>query len=351
MENFKIVDSKSLKIIAGPGFNHMFNKVTGFAATWGNTKEEDPEMSPVGPLIADIEITTICTGINGIVCPFCYKANTPKGDNMSFETFKKVFDKLPKSISQIALGVDSHATSNPDTWRICEYMRSKGVIPNMTVAQIDDETADKISKTLGACAVSRYADKNVCYDSVKKLTDRGMTQCNIHIMASSQTYERIIETLQDRLIDPRLAKLNAIVILSLKQKGRGVKFTPLTQEEFNKIVKFALDMEIGIGFDSCSAFKFLTSVKDHKNFAKFVQLSEPCESTLFSVYVNTFGKFFPCSFTEGTEGWEEGLDIPSCVDFLKDVWYNPKTVEFRKNLLGTSCNNELKCRTCPVFNV
>jgi hypothetical protein len=177
-----------------------------------------------------------------------------------------------------------------------------------------------------------------------------MTQVNIHIMVSKETYENVLETLQDRLLDPRLAKLNAIVLLSLKRKGRGERFTPLSQEEFNKIVKFALDSEIGIGFDSCSAYKFLNSVKNHKNFAKFVQLSEPCESTLFSVYVNTFGKFFPCSFTEGTEGWEDGIDIPSCYDFLKDVWYNPMTVEFRKKLLGTSCN-ELKCRTCPVFEV
>lgn len=155
-------------------FNHLFRKDNGYSVTWGKTKDDDPDFSPYGPLIADIEITTICHGPNGIPCSFCYKANTPKGDNMSLETFKKVLDKLPRTVGQIAFGVDATATANPEIWDIFQYTRDSWIVPNLTVAQVSDEVADKIASLAGACAVSLYDDKNICYDSVKKLTDCGM---------------------------------------------------------------------------------------------------------------------------------------------------------------------------------
>ena len=70
-----------------------------------------------------------------------------------------------------------------------EYCRENGVIPNITVAQIDDTVAKKLSELCGAVAVSRYAYKDACYDSVNKLTYLGMKQVNIHQMISQETYE------------------------------------------------------------------------------------------------------------------------------------------------------------------
>jgi hypothetical protein len=143
---------------------------------------------------------------------------------MSFETFKAVLDKFPKVLTQIAIGADSHATSNPDLWKMMEYSRSIGITPNITVADISDETADLLIKYCGATAVSRYTNKDLCYDSVKRLTDRGMKQCNIHMLVSLETEDMVWETLKDRLVDPRLEKLNAIVLLSLKKKRQGQEF-------------------------------------------------------------------------------------------------------------------------------
>ena len=43
-----------------------------------------------------------------------------------------------------------------------------------------------------------------------------------------------------------------IVLLSLKPKGRAInRFHKLPQEKFNELVNFALENNIGIGFDSC----------------------------------------------------------------------------------------------------
>ena len=355
----QLFEDKDCKIVKSPSYNTYFDKKTGFFARWGAKKEDDPQFSPYSNEILDIEVTTICSGVKQLdeverPCKFCYKSNTPNGKNMSFETFKAVIDKFPKVedkdgnkhwlMTQIAIGADSHAISNPDLWKMMEYSRSLGIVPNITVADVSDETADNLIKYIGACAVSRYANKDLCYDSVKRLTDRGLTQCNIHILVSAETENMVWETLQDRLTDPRLAKLNAIVLLSLKKKGRGKTFTQLPFKKFQKIVKFALENKIGLGFDSCSHFKFMDSVKNHPDFEQFKMMAEPCEASCMSFFVNVDGTGFPCSFAEGMDGWEKGVDILGCDDFVKDVWNNERMVSFRNNLL--KCN-----RNCQLYEI
>ena len=83
-----------MKCIKSPNYNYIFNPETGLFVRWGATYEDNPEFAPIGPEIADIEITTSCSGPAGKVCSFCYKANTPNGKNMSFDTFKQVFAKM-----------------------------------------------------------------------------------------------------------------------------------------------------------------------------------------------------------------------------------------------------------------
>jgi radical SAM protein with 4Fe4S-binding SPASM domain len=346
----KILETPQHKSVQSEDYNYVFNKTNGLFCRYGRTLEDDPLVAPM-PEILDIEITTICNGIANIdghesPCRFCYKGNTRVGKNMSFEIFRKVLDSMSSLLTQIALGCDAKATSNPDIWRMMEYARSKGIIPNITIADISDEIADKLVSHCGACAVSRYANKDICYDSVKKLTDRGLDQTNIHMLLSEETYDMVMETIQDRLTDPRLEKLNAIVFLSLKQKGRGVGYHPLSFERFQNIVTTAMNAKIGFGFDSCSCAKFLAVVKDHPQLKDFEQISDPCEATLFSSYVNVDGRYFPCSFAESLfEGIEVG-DKP-----FSEIWNDPKTVEFRKKLLATADANALGCRECPLFTI
>lgn len=326
-------------------YNYNFDKKTGFFARWGRTESEqdDPVCAPA-PEILDIEVTTKCSGPTGFPCRFCYKSNTPSGHNMSLDEFKNIIDKMPW-LTQIALGADATLESNPAIFDMMQYARDKGIIPNITVANISDETADKLVKLVGAVAISRYNNKKWCYDSVKRLTDRGLTQVNIHQLVSFETYEdgSIFETLLDRKIDHRLQKLNAIVFLSLKQQGRGINHSVLSKDKFSNIVRSAINNKVNFGFDSCSAHKLINALSIEE-LDKYKNLIEPCESTCFSSYINAYGKFFPCSFVENTNGWKEGLDALNTEDFIKDIWYNEKTVEFRKKLLN---NN----RKCPAFNV
>ena len=149
---------KKIKIFKSKGYNFIFNRKTGEHIRWGKTLKDDAEISPYGPEIIDCEITTSCKGIlgDGSVCSFCYKSNTPKGNNMSFETFKKIADKFPDIVTQIAFGVDANCKSNKDTFKIMAYCRKKGIIPNITVANVDKGTAKQLAKYVGGIAISSY---------------------------------------------------------------------------------------------------------------------------------------------------------------------------------------------------
>lgn len=346
MSTYTIKENKNTKVLKSEEYNYVFNKIDGMFARWGKTKEEDPIQAPANEIL-DIEITDICKGPGNVPCSFCYKSNGPNNKkNMSFETFKIIIDKMKEHniINQLAFGLDAQCDSNPDIWKMADYARQNGIIPNVTVADISDEVADKLVNVMGAVAVSRYEDKNYCYNTVEKLVNRGLKQVNIHYMISKETYENAFKTIDDYKNDPRLKGLNAIVFLSLKQKGRGTKFNTLTQEEFKKLIDYAFENNAPIGFDSCSAVKFLKAVKDRDNYKQLEMLAEPCESSLFSAYIDVDAKFFPCSFASETDNWKEGLDVVNCKNFVNDIWNHERTIEFRKSLLDCK-------RNCPLYNV
>lgn len=131
-----VVETTNHKFMRSPNVNFNFNKITGFMQRWGQTLEDDPDFAPC-PEILDIEITSICNGPANKLCGYCYKANTPKGHNMTFAEFKNIIDKMP-FLTQIALGADAHGTTNPDMFQMMEYARSKGIIPNLTIASTNE---------------------------------------------------------------------------------------------------------------------------------------------------------------------------------------------------------------------
>lgn len=326
--------------------NYLFNYQTGQMVTWGATSSEDAVKFPA-PNILDMEITTICGGPNGKGCPFCYKSNTRNGKNMSLETFRHILDVFPRTLTQIALGADYDLTTNPDIWEMMAYTRQKGIVPNVTAGFCNDETADRLVQYCGAVAISCYG-KDACYDSIKRLTDRGLKQTNMHFMIAEETFEKAMSVLKDIHTDPRLARLNAIVFLSLKQKGRGTGYHPLSEEKFKQLTDYAQEHHISLGFDSCSSLKAIRALgTDIKSCVM------DCESSLESSYINVEGQYFPCSFCERGL-WTEGLDVLACrssEDFIKDIWNNPKTEKFRQMLLNTAHRNEHNCRECPVFTI
>lgn len=341
-----MLENKEKKILKSERYNYIFDKNSGFFARWGKTIKDDPNDSPYGPEIADIEITTICDGIgNKGPCKFCYKSNTQKGVYMSFETYKKLFHKLPNTVTQIAFGADAKCKSNPDTFKIMEYTRENGVIPNITVADLDDETAKKLANVCGAVAVSYYNDKEICYGTIQKLHKYGLKQINIHSMISIETLDQTYDLFNDFYKNHSgLNGLNAIVLLSLKTKGRGKGFHPISQKQFDSLVNYGMNHNIPLGFDSCSAPKLMKTIQNNPNKEEIEKSIEPCESTCFSIYADVNGNFYPCSFCENIDGWKDGIALQNINNFNKDVWQNEKIVKFRQKLLNGN-------RNCPVYSV
>ena len=340
----KTIIEDDIKIVNSVDYNYTFNLSNGNFARWGKTKKDNPEYSKFGPEILDIEISSKCS--NG--CSFCYKSNTSKGDNMSFFTFKKIFDKFPNNLTQIAFGIGD-VDANKDLWKIMRYCRKNQIIPNITIngARMTDNDYNELAIICGAVAVSLY-DYDVCYNAVKELTDRKMKQVNIHCLLSEETFNKCMKVLEDKQKDDRLKDLNAIVFLFLKPKGTRNNFHKLrSMDKFKELVKYAFDNNISIGFDSCSASNFLKSIKGHEKFEEIEEMIEPCESTLFSYYINTEGIGFPCSFSENSP--YNGVNIIDSKDFIKDVWNAKETLHFRNSVMNNKdCNN---CRMCPIYDL
>ena len=72
----KILETPKSKALKSKDFNLYFDKETGYTETWGKTKKDDPEFCQYGPIIADIEISTQCSGTNGKLCSYCVIPST-----------------------------------------------------------------------------------------------------------------------------------------------------------------------------------------------------------------------------------------------------------------------------------
>lgn len=348
-KKYTIMDGKIIKICMGEDYNFVFDKVNGNFVRFGKTIDDDPEFSPIGPEILDLEIS-----VNGCPnkCKFCYKNNTNEpATNMSFDTFKKIIDSMPKFLTQIAFGITGVQT-NPDFIKMMEYCREVGIIPNFTLSGIDltNEMAQKISKLVGALAVSVYkTDKNICYNTVKIFTDLGIRQTNIHLLVSNETIDFVYEVLNDRINDDRLKKMNAIVFLGVKPKGRAKDgYHSLSVDKYKELIEFCFSHNISVGFDSCSAPKFELSVKSmnipEEEKKRLISCSESCESSLFSSYINCKGEYWHCSFSEK----EPNMECINALDYdnFLNAWYSKEIVEFRKNSIASMKSG---CRYCQVF--
>lgn len=305
---------------------------------------------------------------NGVLVHNCYKSNQPNGSYMSFDTFKTVFDKMnqPRTMTQIAFGVDAECRTNPDIWRIMDYALENGVVPNVTVADIDQHTAENIVRRCGACAVSCYErNKDCCYDSIQLLVEEAKAQgrksfkVNMHLLVSHETEKFVFEVLDDILHDQRLKGMGAVVLLSLKQKGRGVAFHKMDDDVYRKAIFFLQDNHIPYGSDSCGANRLMKCLKAYYDgkengdemYRSVLNCVEPCESTLYSIFVNVKGEVFPCSFMEGEQDWEHGIDLKDdkYKNFTTQVWNHPRVLEWRQNAIR--CINCNGCNQCPHYEI
>jgi len=275
---------------------------------------------------------------------------------MNLGDYQKLINNIKPYLCQVALGI-TNCYSNPDFFSILQWTREQGIIPNYTThgLDVDDYVVEQTKKYCGAVSVS-IVNKQKSYDAVKRFTDSGMTQVNIHYMLANETYEDAFKIVEEISTDPRLSKMNALVFLGLKKKGNAQDgYSYLNdQEKYNKLIKYCEEKKVNVGFDSCSCGSYYKYIEGKTDMDELAMYAEPCESFgLFSSYFNYLGEYFPCSFAEGEGDWVEGLDALNCEDFTRDIWFSSKLNKWRKISLETTkdcvCSFKKICRSCPIF--
>ena len=342
-----------------PEYNWVFNMDSGKFRRWGRHASEDPIRSPIGPEILDIEVSTICSG-SGSPCPWCYKGNTKKGHNMSCERFVEILSTMNKNLTQVAFGIGD-IDANPDLWKMMEVCRNNHIAPNITISgyRMTSEYYQKLATMCKAVAVSHY-DAEVCREAVARLAQEklllrsSLKQVNIHKLLAQETVNECFQLIQDAG-EGKYPGLNAIVFLLLKPKGpRNSLNSVVDLSVWNDLLDAAHKTGVSIGFDSCSAPMVLKTAENDSS-SPLHEFVEPCESGLFSAYINVDGEFFPCSFSEGVGEWTRGIQIDGKMCFVNDVWNSSKVAEWVKNLIdSTSKCQKCKvnnCRACPVYDI
>jgi len=358
-----IIDLKTKKFITSSKYNLIFDKRTGFTSRWGKTEDDDPQFCPFGPEILDMEISSAADndtsandplhivtdhGCHGLGCrKFCYKKNRPnKSVHMSLNTFKQIMDTMPKTLCSIAFGVLSPIEQHPEIWEIFEECRKRDVVPCVTINQkLTYETAVNLAKYCGAVAVSvNKHNKEIAYQTICTLSrDFDMTQINIHIVLSNDSVDFIKEVVDDMKHDHRLTYMNALVMLSFKDKAHSDAMQPITSSYYREVIEYCMAAGINFGFDSCSAKAYLKAIEDHPDRERLETYVEPCESMMFSAYIDVNARLYACSFLENRGMWLDGIDVLKYNNFMK-IWNCKKVQKWRETLLKTE-------RGCPEYKI
>ena len=336
----KIKNTAYTKVVESETYYYVFDKQTGYFVRWGETKDDDPVMAP-GFEILDWEISTICDNN----CRYCYKSNKSEGKTIDIVTFSEYLLRL-KAMNpfwcQTAFGVGS-LRYIPELGIILHKTRSAGIIPNITISchETWQPGIEAIKTYCGACAVSNYhLDKTLSLADYLRSGHSRLAQVNVHQLLSKETLPDCFKLIQ-AVWDLQLQGNNpvtAIVFLWVKPKGRALEnqYHPVSQNELNLLIETALERKIGIGFDSCSA----SFVLQNTLMKRYTEYIEPCESTLFSAYLDVDGIFYPCSFCADVCA---GVPIQQ-ITSIQDLWESEQYIAFREKLLE---NN----RSCPIFRL
>ena len=368
-------DNNNIKAISTPSYNFIFNKITGEFYRWGKDKEDDPIYAPLGPEIADIEISTICN--KG--CKFCYKSNINNGKNMDSKSFEKIIKVLNQNgtLTQVALGIGDIDT-NPYLEDILRISRENDIVPNITIngTRMNDRYYNMLAKYCGAVAISRYNDNELleCAKELYSRIDKGsntLKYINIHSILCKDTFDEVYKFIQNFKSSELSRYINAIVLLTMKPIGNRNKYLnnkiddyKVNKEDYKKLIDYIMKNNISIGFDSCGCYQFLQSIKDSPNYKELSVYAESCESTLFSIYVNVDGIVYPCSFCEHSEDFRYSVDMGVKInrgdkidlikgenlDLLMDIWFDNNLKSFRSYLLSFT-DKEYNCRRCPLFDI
>jgi MoaA/NifB/PqqE/SkfB family radical SAM enzyme len=249
-------------------------------------------------------------------------------------------DQVKPYCNQIAIGGKGDPQTHKNFKEIVEYTEQNNINCNYTSSgyNLTDEQVE-ISKKCKVAAISLGNPRPYSFTAIKKLQNAGVTT-NIHLLLSKKSLLDVIALLQGRdiwggLVD--LTKINAIVLLSFKNQGKGKELSNMSLSDNDvrlilPYLRYTKDLPFKIGADSC----FLCKIGKVDKFTKQEELfTDTCEASRYSMYVGPTMNMMPCSY-----GSEEIYGTSLKTNTIKDIWDNNEVFKmFRKKLK----ENPFKC--------
>jgi len=275
----------------------LFNPKTGERLRHTRKGFDDPEWCPDGPELADISITDFCD----FGCDYCYRDSKPENvRHMSVYDFREVLEQLSPHVLEVAIGGGS-PQHHPQFIDILATAHSLGVVPNYT-SNGKDMTPEIIAaskKYCGAVAISMH-NYTTCVEAVENLL-RNDVKTSIHVVLSLNSIAKWTNELLYAATGSGMLggmyPLHSCVFLMHKPMGRG---TMEQHPTYNQKKNFfaALREYVGpvpIAVDSCSVPSLVHFFPEEDIAPETIG---PCDSGMFSVFVDENLVVSPCSFND-----------------------------------------------------
>jgi len=314
-----------------------FNTEFGIELLSGINGNPDPFHLKL-PSLLDIGIMGHCTN----KCDICYQGDKWE-DHMDISDFIKIIDQVKHHTTQVALGGRGDPNKHPDFDQFVMYAKRNGVVPNYTTSGIGltQDEVDLTKQYCGAVAVSNY-DQDYTYEALNRFINAGM-KTNIHYVYTKESYSNALRIVQGEDIwDGKfnLSKLNAVIFLLFKRKGRATNLLDLvpTYYQINllclAIKEYGTTTSFKIGMDSCLVnhyYDIIASLTEEEKLSL-----DTCEASRMSAYISPSLIMTPCSFCNEENG--ESLKDKS----IEEVWKNSVPFMTTRECLRTKRNS------CPA---
>lgn len=314
-----------------------FDTKTGFEVLTGINGKPDP-FSLELPSLIDIGIMGHCHN----KCSICYQGDVDE-QHMDIADFIKIIDQIKHHTNQVALGGRGDPNKHPQFEEFLMYAKHNNVIPNYTTSGRDltPEEVELTKRYCGAVAVSNYY-QDFTYRALNMFMDADV-KTNVHFVFSKDTFDHAINLIQGNDVwegRVNLDKLNAVVFLLFKKRGRAEKLAELapTYYQINllclAIKEYGAICKFKVGMDSCLVNHYCDLIASLTVEEKLSL--DTCEASRMSAYISPSLIMTPCSFYK----MNEGVSIQD--KSIKDVWDNSEVfLKTRKVLM-----NKKNC--CPA---
>lgn len=324
----------------GTYFN-LFDTKTGYFIRKEHKGCSEALWCPEGPEMADISITDYCP----LSCDYCYReSNSNNAAFMTVSDFKFILEEMLPHIYQVAIGGGS-PQHHPQFVEILRTAHALGVVPNYTTNGLDmTPTIIKATKDYcGAVAVSMHNFEQD-FKTVERLL-KEKVRTSIHVVLTKPTIAKWCNELAYAKTGNGVFggkyPLHSCVFLMHKPKGRGtMEQHPTYQQKqmfCSALEEYAGDISIGV--DSCCTPTLIHFMGKH-DALRYVG---PCDSGMFSVYVDENLVVSPCSFND--EVVYDLHDLP--FDYIWKEMFKEYREQVWRHCPDCAINNQ--CKGCSVF--